>query len=441
MDNFKAIVGLGKTGYSCAKYLHRKGTLFTVLDDAAEPAYLEKLKNEMPGVAFEITNSETLDQAEEIIISPGVPLASKKIQQALAKGVAITGDIAIFSEATQIPLALITGSNGKSTVTDLLGAFSLESRISIGVGGNIGIPCLEILDKPHDANVLEVSSYQLEVADKIKCLVATILNLAPDHLNRYQSVTHYYATKMRIYKNCEVAVVNRQIGYPLEINTDARQISFGLDEPGIGDYGISVANGRTYICKGDTGGLRRIINVGLLKIKGQHNWLNIQAAMAIGEAIGIDEQTMLSVLPEYAGLRHRCEWVGAYRGVDYYNDSKATNPAATLAALHGMPNPGDAYLILGGLSKDADFTALADYCQVRGVKCLVFGEDRSEICRALNNKSKSFENLSQVTTYLQTAVKPGELVLFSPACASMDQYANYEQRGDHFRSLVAEAQS
>ena len=157
MDNFKAIVGLGKTGYSCAKYLHRKGTLFTVLDDAAEPAYLEKLKNEMPGVAFEITNSETLDQAEEIIISPGVPLASKKIQPALAKGVAIPGDIAIFSEATQIPLALITGSNGKSTVTDLLGAFSLESRISIGVGGNIGIPCLEILDKPHDANVLEVS--------------------------------------------------------------------------------------------------------------------------------------------------------------------------------------------------------------------------------------------------------------------------------------------
>ncbi len=429
------IVGLGKTGYSCAMYLTRKGIPFSIVDQAEHPYLLAKLKEELPEVHFSKMDLERLVKAEEIILSPGVPLQSEAIQTAAKNGARITGDIAIFADEVDKPFVAITGSNGKSTVTKLVAEMTSAAGVDAGVGGNIGTPCLDMLNEGHDLYILEVSSYQLEVVEQLNAGVAVILNLTPDHLDRYRDVTHYYETKARIYRGCKVAILNRDLDFDFNLSSEVQQLTFGLDEPSAEkEFGIRTVEGRTYLSHGH----KLLLDTQSLRLRGRHNWLNALAALAIGHAVGLTTHDMICALEKYPGLPHRCEWLGAFSGADFYNDSKSTNPGSTRAAIEGLSEAGrQIVLILGGDCKGADLSDLAPLMsQVR--RCFVFGKDRQVIASMLHVDAVVCETLEQVIAHLIDEVRDQDQVLLSPACASLDQFDNYEHRGDEFGRLVME---
>ena len=430
------IVGLGKTGYACARYFERRGVAFSVMDDAENPALLQSLRDQIPDVRFGPIDADALLQAEEIVLSPGVPLDRSEISAARAQGIPVTGDISIFASEVDKPVIMITGSNGKSTETLLVAAMAKASGVDIGVGGNIGIPCLDVLEEDHELYVLEVSSYQLEVTSELNAKVAVVLNLSPDHMDRYSSRQAYYATKARIYRGCEVAIVNRGTDYPFEISDHTRCLSFGLDEPLNPDsYGIRTIGSETYLSRGD----ELLIETGSLKLRGKHNWLNCLAALAIGDAIGLKRVAMIESIVGFTGLPHRCEWLGSFGEISFYNDSKATNPGSTRAAIEGLSTGSkNIILILGGDSKDADMKDLSAVCEDEVRHSFVYGKDRLEIASVLGDAVTICDTLSDVVDYLPGQVSSGDLVLFSPACASFDQFQNYEHRGDEFKKLILE---
>ncbi|MEO2176587.1 MAG: UDP-N-acetylmuramoyl-L-alanine--D-glutamate ligase [bacterium] len=435
----KVIVGLGKTGFSCARYLTGEGIAFSVMDDANQPPYLAQLREEMPDVSYSTLDSGKLMQAEEIIISPGVPLQTEKIQRAIVQGVPVTGDIAMFAAITDKPVIAITGSNGKSTVTRMFADMALAAGLDTGVGGNIGTPCLDIIRQNHEAFVLEVSSYQLEVVGQLNARVAVVLNLSPDHLDRYDNERHYYNVKSKIYSGCEVAVVNRETNFNFGIPASVRKVTFGTGEPsGKESFGIRIVDGDTCICFE----ARRLVNTNRLRIKGKHNWQNALAALAIGYSIGLEFEPMIAALVQYKGLPHRCEWLGSFAGVDIFNDSKSTNPGSTQAAVAGLSSGSrNLLLILGGDGKGADFSALQGLVSTETRRCFVYGKDREEIARAVSDGDDDVvveTDLTDVVRKLKSAVRPGDLVLFSPACASLDQFRNYEHRGEEFKRLIEE---
>ena len=279
------IVGLGKTGYACAKYFMRHGIAFSVVDDSLSPTYLDRLRVDMPTIEVLPIDEDAFLDADQIVLSPGVPLSNESIQMAMKSGLSVTGDIAIFAQETKTDFAAITGTNGKSTVTQLLAEMTIASEKSVGVGGNIGTPCLELLEKDVELNILEVSSYQLEVVDLLAANVAVLLNLAPDHLDRYQSNEAYYRTKLKIFHDCKIAVVPRAL--KLELNLQQVVYSFGLDEPKT-DYelGIKAVDGVDYFSIGS----RPLLRTDELALKGRHNWLNALAGLAAAYALGLSEK-------------------------------------------------------------------------------------------------------------------------------------------------------
>ena len=433
----KVIVGLGKTGYSCASYFRRRSIPFAVMDADSNPAMLESLRREMPEVQFSAIDSSGLLAAEEIVLSPGVPLQSKAIKEAVAGGVPVTGDIAIFADNTDKPIIAITGSNGKSTVSDLVAKMAQASGFNVGLGGNIGIPCLDILDRGHDLYVLEVSSYQLEVIEKLSARVAVVLNLSPDHLDRYENVKQYFETKSRIYRGCKIAIENRETKYQFDIMEETNRLSFGFDEPKTSkNFGIREVGVKSYLCSGKS----NLLDVTLMHLKGRHNWLNALAALAIGQAIGFDQQAMIETLITYKGLPHRCEWLGSFKGIEVYNDSKSTNPGSTRAAIEGLSNETkNIVLILGGDSKGADLGDLSAVCAREVRLSFVYGRDRQKIASALGINSTVVATLEEVMELIPAQVASGDQILFSPACASLDQFRNYEHRGDEFKRLIRES--
>jgi UDP-N-acetylmuramoylalanine--D-glutamate ligase len=432
----KVIVGLGKTGYSCARYLRREGVAFIVMDDADKPRFLDQLLEDMPDVSFSKLESGKLLQAEEILLSPGVPLQSKKIVAAVRQGVPVTGDIAIFASRVKKPLVAITGSNGKSTVTQLVADMAEACGLDMGMGGNIGVPCLDIIQEDHEAFVLEVSSYQLEVVEQLNAKVALVLNLSPDHLDRYVDVEQYFETKARVYRGCEFAIRNRDTTFDFKISPDAKQLTFGTGAPdGKNSFGIEVVDGVPWLCFE----AERLLDANSLKIKGKHNWQNALAALAVGYAMGLDFSPMIDALKNYAGLPHRCEWLGRFSDADVFNDSKSTNPGSTEAAVDGLSTgANNILLILGGDGKGADFSSLRGLVSKNARRCFVYGKDRAEIALALGGNVVIEQTLADVVQRLKDEVVSGDQVLFSPACASMDQFRNYQHRGEEFKRLVEE---
>jgi UDP-N-acetylmuramoylalanine--D-glutamate ligase len=435
VEKFKVIVGLGKTGYSCAKFFMRRGIPFSIADDNLNPGYLDRLREDIPNIEVRPINDDTFSNVDQIVLSPGVPLSNRAIQLAIEAGSSVTGDIAIFAAETKLPYAAITGTNGKSTVTQLLSEMALASGRRVGVGGNIGTPCLELLEDNVDLNILEVSSYQLEVVESLGANVAVLLNLTPDHLDRYQSNEDYYQTKLKIFDGCSVAVVPRDLN--LNFDPTLEVISFGLDEPKTDkEFGIKVLGDSTYLAIGS----RPLLPVRELTMKGRHNWLNALAGLAAGHALSLSEENMFDVLRSFTGLPHRCQWVGEYHQIQFINDSKATNPSSTIAAIEGLSSEGNAMvLILGGVSKGADLSELQSAITKNVSTCLIFGQDRELIKSMLKGgltKIALFENLEMLVSYLKNTAHQGDLVLFSPACASFDQFDNFEHRGEVFTQLI-----
>ncbi|MBI3171223.1 MAG: UDP-N-acetylmuramoyl-L-alanine--D-glutamate ligase, partial [Hydrocarboniphaga effusa] len=358
------------------------------------------------------------------------------VRELRAAGVPTLGDIELFARVTDAPILAITGSNGKSTVTTLLGEMAKRAGLKVAVGGNLGTPALDLLSPEMQLYVLELSSFQLETLHSLRCKAAANLNVSPDHLDRHHSLEAYSEAKGRIFNGCDLAIVNRDDPETKRNVRAARSsVNFGLDPPMDGQYGLIKQDGEDWLAFG----AQRLMKTSELKIYGLHNAANALAALALADAAGIPRGASLAVLREFTGLRHRCEWVAESDGVTWFNDSKGTNVGATLAAISGMPGP--IVWLGGGQGKGQDFAPLRKPLLQKGSAAILFGQDAVLIERALNGALPLFReaDLAAAVKRAKKVARPGDQVLLSPACASLDQFKNYEERGEKFCSHVRDA--
>jgi UDP-N-acetylmuramoylalanine--D-glutamate ligase len=431
------VVGLGKTGASVARFLAARGREVAVTDTRPHPPGLERLLREVPGAAVFVGgfSAVALAHADELVLSPGVALADPFVREALARGLPVVGDVELFAREARAPVVAITGSNGKSTVTTLVGLMAERAGRRVRVGGNLGTPALDLLDgAPVDAYVLELSSFQLETTRSLRAAAATVLNVSADHMDRYASVAEYAAAKARVYSGCDVAVVNRADPRVAAMPTGAaRRASFGPDAPpGEADYGVVARGGAAWLARGAT----PLVAAGELRVRGSHNLQNALAAIALGEALDLPREAMLATLRDFRGLPHRTELVAEIGGVVYLNDSKGTNVGATLAAVAGLEGP--LVVILGGDAKGQDFAPLVDTLLPKTRACVLIGRDAPTIERALGGRlpTRTVRDMAEAVSAATAAARPGDTVLLSPACSSLDMFESFEHRGRAFADAV-----
>ena len=451
-SKLKMVVGIGTTGLSVARHLSQLGERFVMLDTRQNPPCLAQLKSEYPDVPVALGDMDidSLEGADEIILSPGLSRQMPAVQAAIKLDVPVISDIELFARSADAPIIAITGSNGKSTVTTLVGEMCAAAGQKVGVGGNLGTPALELLDESSELYVLELSSFQLESVYGLNAEVAVVLNVSPDHMDRYQSLLDYHQAKHRIFGGARQVVVNRadKLSVPL-ISEKVKQWSFGLDRPDFAGFGLVEQDGESWL----TYQFDRLMPESELGIKGRHNTSNALAALALGSAVGLPIETMLQVLREFRGLPHRCQTVMELNGVTYINDSKATNVGATLAAIQGFSSSSSAgthsagtnnlILIAGGQAKGQDFSPLASALAGTVKQLVLLGEDASIISDAVTSNAASggvdtvyATNLTDAVELSRRAAVPGDIVLLSPACASFDMFSGFTERGDQFVAAV-----
>lgn len=441
-DQVRIIIGLGQTGLSCARYLQRLGLPFILVDTRETPPNLEQIKADFPEADLHCgqLDADLLCRASEILLSPGVAKDQPAIQQAVNAGVKLSGDIDLFCQAVTAPVVAITGSNAKSTVTTLVGQMALDAGIDTGIGGNLGTPVLDMLaEDEKQLYVLELSSFQLETTNDLRAAVATVLNISPDHLDRYDnSMQLYYQAKHRIFRGARQIVTNRDdaLTSPL-VNSNVEMTSFGLGKPDLKQFGLLQQDGELFLAKG----LDTLLPVSAMKMRGQHNIANALAALALGDAVNIPMASMLETLKEFTGLKHRCQWVADKQGITYFNDSKGTNVGATVAAIDGLAatleEDSRIVLIAGGVGKGAEFSDLNGPLNKAGRALILIGEDGDKIDRAVPALNGLYADSMQVAVELATQqAKPGDIVLLSPACASFDMFSGFPARGDAFIEAV-----
>lgn len=439
-QGLRVVIGLGKTGLSSVRYLHRLGYKVAVNDTRDNPPNLLELQTEFPDVAISLgqLDEDLLLQAQEIIASPGISIDELPLRAARQAGIAVIGDIELFCRAVDKPIVAITGSNAKSTVTTLVGLMAEKAGIKVGVGGNLGTPVLELLNDDAELYVLELSSFQLETTHSLRAAVATVLNISEDHMDRYANMQAYHQAKHRIYRNCQRYVTNRQDLLTVPLLPEAiPNTSFGLDKPDLQTYGVIREQGISYLAKGQ----HKLLNSSEMGIFGEHNIANALAALALGEAVGLPMAAMLHTLKEFTGLKHRCQLVIKHHDVAWYNDSKGTNVGATLAAINGLGAAitGKVILIAGGVGKGQDFRPLSAALAQYGKALILIGEDASKIDAAVTveHLDKVYvQSLQQAVTQAQQVAQAGDAVLLSPACASFDMFKHYEHRGEVFVQAV-----
>lgn len=406
---YKIIIGLGKTGVSCARHLLKQKCQIAITDSRLTPPNLEQVKQEFPNIKFYLGEFDykILSQANELIISPGVSNKEPVIAACINAGIPVLSDIELFARAAKAPIIAITGANGKSTVTSLVGQMAQNANKKVKIGGNLGVPALDLLAPDTELYVLELSSFQLENTYSLKPAAATVLNISPDHMDRYLNLNEYIMTKQRIYNNCQIAILN-------------------LDDP-VSHQGAKLPKNII------TFSLDNAQNLPNLKIKGRHNTSNALAALALGRAINLSEESMHKTLQEFPGLAHRCQWVANINQVDWYNDSKGTNVGATKSAIEGLgvDNQGKIIVILGGISKGADFTQLQDVIKQYVRTIVLIGKDAGLIEQALFGVCRIIQanSMHEAVKICAREAEPRDIVLLSPACASFDMFANFEHRG------------
>ncbi|MEH6578778.1 MAG: UDP-N-acetylmuramoyl-L-alanine--D-glutamate ligase [Amphritea sp.] len=441
-DQLRIVIGLGQTGLSCARYLARKGLPFVLVDTRETPPNLEQIKTDFPNVELYCgpLDAELLSRASELLLSPGVAKDQPAIQQAVTAGARLSGDIDLFCHEVSAPIVAITGSNAKSTVTTLVGQMAIDAGLQTGVGGNLGTPVLDMLiDGEQQLYVLELSSFQLETVNDLRAEVATVLNISPDHLDRYaNSLPLYYQAKHRIFRGTKQVVVNRDdaLTAPL-INSDVRRVDYGLNRPDLNQYGLLDEDGEQYLARGRN----KLLPIKQLKMRGQHNVANALAALALGEAVNLPMASMLETLQQFAGLKHRCQWVIDKAQVSYFNDSKGTNVGATVAALNGLGATLDSdskiILIAGGVGKGAEFGDLNQPLTNYGRALVLIGEDGPQIASAVSSVQAQYAvDMSDAVQQAKKLARSGDIVLLSPACASFDMFSGFPARGDAFIEAV-----
>lgn len=438
------VVGLGKTGLSVLRYLKAQEIPAAVVDSRTTPPSVEIFQRDFPNTphVFGAFDEAILRNARRIVLSPGVSPRQSVIQSAIDRGIPVIGDIELFAQAIHAPVVAITGTNAKSTVTTLVGEMAKRTGRRTQVGGNLGTPILDLLQHTElsaSANqtlyVLELSSFQLETTESLLPRAAAILNISPDHLDRYDTFESYVAAKQRIYRNSAVTVWNRHD--PLtRPQTLTESITFGLDEPGEGMFGLRTFHHELYLAYGQ----ERLLPTSALALQGEHHWLNALAALALGHSIELPMDAMLKTLQLFQGLPHRCQRVRELDGVSWYNDSKATNVGASCAAISGLRSQvsGRIILLAGGQGKGADFTVLADAIDEKVSHALVFGEDAVSLAEALSGSTEVVRvaDLAEAVSRARAIAKPGDAVLLAPACASFDMFRDFNHRGEVFTQFV-----
>ncbi|PHP92381.1 UDP-N-acetylmuramoyl-L-alanine--D-glutamate ligase [Pantoea agglomerans] len=426
------IIGLGLTGLSCVDFFLAQGVTPRVMDTRVSPPGLDKLPGQVERHLGGI-NGEWLLAADLIVASPGVALAHPILSEAVEAGIEIVGDIELFCREAQAPIVAITGSNGKSTVTTLVGEMAKAAGWQVGVGGNIGLPALSLLQSPAQLYVLELSSFQLETTHSLKAAAATILNVSEDHMDRYPlGMQQYRAAKLRVYEHAQVCIVNADDALTMPVRgADTRCVSFGVD---FGDYHLNKQQGSIWLrVKGE-----KVLNTSEMKMVGQHNYTNALAALALADAVDLPRASSLAALTHFNGLAHRFQLVHEHQGVRWINDSKATNVGSTEAALNGLQVNGTLWLLMGGDGKSADFTPLIPWLQGDNVRLYCFGRDGDALAALRPEIAVRTETMRQAMEQIAPQVKAGDMVLLSPACASLDQFRNFEQRGEQFAQLAKE---
>lgn len=430
------VVGLGRTGLSCARYLQSRGLSFAVTDSRAAPPESAALEQLAPGidVRYGGFDEALLDGASQVVASPGVSLKEPFLMSAAARGIPIIGDIELFVREAKAPIAAITGTNGKSTVTTLVGLMANAAGRRAIAGGNLGRPALELLNDPvPELYVLELSSFQLETTLSLRAAAAAVLNVTPDHMDRYDTIEDYAAAKARIFQRCEAAIVNMDDlavrSMPVE---SARLLGFSLHADPSAEYYVHMQGDDVTLMRGR----ERLIAMSELKIRGLHNAANAMASLAMCEALNLSRPACLQALREFAGLPHRSQWVADVNGVRFVNDSKGTNVGATLAAVAGMP--GSLVLIAGGQGKGQDFKPLAQAFRGKVRHVVLIGQDAKQLDAALQGVATTqfAKDMNEAVQLAANAARAGETVLLSPACASLDMFRDYGHRGDVFAAAV-----
>tara|TARA_R110000772_G_scaffold267428_1_gene391536 strand:- start:92931 stop:94292 length:1362 start_codon:yes stop_codon:yes gene_type:complete len=434
----EVVFGLGATGLSCARFLHRSGRRFVVIDTREQPPELAVLQREMPDVpvfAGAIPDA-VIEQGGNWVVSPGIALDHPVVVRALAAGATVCGDIDLFMGAAEAPVVGITGSNAKSTVTALLGEMAAAAGLNVGVGGNLGVPALDLLAPDRELYVLELSSFQLERAASLGLAVATVLNVSADHLDRHGSLQQYHQAKHRIFRGCAHAVVNRDdpLTLPL-VGAETAVTSWRLKEPELHGFGLRQIDGQEWLCLG----FDALLTVEELGIQGRHNVGNVLAALALGQAAGLPMAAMQSAARSFSGLPHRCQLVAEHGGVRFVNDSKGTNVGATRAALLGFGAGRNVILIAGGVGKGQDFRPLCQPLQASGKALVLIGEAAGQIADAVGDllPIQRASDMPDAVRRAAACAAAGDVVLLSPACASFDMFSGYPARGDAFVRAVA----
>lgn len=435
------VLGLGKTGLSCARYLQGQGVTVAAMDSRQEPPELARARRELPDLALFLggLDPDVIRAAERLVVSPGISLREPSIAAAKARGVPVMGDIELFAQAVRAPVAAVTGSNGKSTVTTLLGQMARLDGVRVAMGGNLGQPALDLLADDVALYVLELSSFQLESTWSLAPEVATVLNVSADHMDRYDSLADYAAAKARILTGARTGVLNLEDARVRAMaGTAGRDIGFSLRPPErTSDFGLLEYGGESWIGRGGD----RLLPAGEVAAKGRHNLANALAALAMGQACGLSESAMRETLRTFRGLPHRTALVANKGDVDWYDDSKGTNPGATIAALNGLIDPAGprrVVLIAGGDCKGADFASLALAVEHAARAVVLIGRDAPMIECALNGRAKILhaKNMRDAARRALEAAWPGDCVLLSPACASFDMFEDYAHRGREFVAAV-----
>jgi len=425
------VFGTGVTGASCARYFAARGVLAMFADTRLSPPGLPAVLAVMPNAVLHLGGlpAEVPQGIQTIVVSPGLQPDKVLLAAARSAGISVVSDIDLFLAEEAAAVLLITGSNGKSTVTSLLHHLLLDAGISSVAGGNLGLPALDLLSEPHDVAVLELSSFQLERSELPHSRVATVLNFAVDHLDQHGSLEAYRAAKLRIFANCDIAVVNRAepaIGAP----NAPIVFSFGADAPVDGHWGVVAG----YIHFGAT----QVMAVEAIPLHGQHNVLNVLAAFAMAHAYGIALPALVAGVKSFRALPHRMQQVPTEDGVVWINDSKATNEAAAAASVRSVLDP--LVLIVGGDGKGSDFAELAESLVGRDAHVLVFGKDAILLQAALSTvvPVKQVANLEAAVAAARGKATAGTTVLLAPACSSLDMFSSYAERGERFTNLVAQ---
>jgi UDP-N-acetylmuramoylalanine--D-glutamate ligase len=433
------VVGLGKTGASALRYLSKRGIAVSATDSRRAPPGLEELGALASSIDLRLGGFDLslLEDASQVLMSPGVSLDEPIARAARERGIEVLGDIELFARNVHAPVIGITGTNGKSTVTTLVARMAAAAGRSVLAGGNLGVPALDLLEQPTpDLYVLELSSFQLETTSSLKLKAAVVLNVTADHLDRYPSVAAYALAKSRIFAKAATVVLNADDPLVAAMRVGAKVVTFSIaDAPaggGAADFHLLRSATRTLLAYHGEG----LLDVARMKIAGLHNAANALAALALGDAVGLPMPKMLEALESFPGLPHRSEWIADVAGVRYVDDSKGTNVGATIAAVAGMPGP--LVMIAGGQGKGQDFTPLAGAFGGKVRHVVLIGQDAPALAAALEGVSTTeiVGTMQEAVSRAARAARAGDTVLLSPACASLDMFRDYGQRGLVFAAAV-----